>query len=171
MLKEFNKLIVDEMFDKLQPTKQRGCHLEDIADYVIGDIIGFAEAIANKEKEDPNYFTKEYDRDVELPILFRESVKDFDNLQVGCCYSDFLSEWLDDYNTAIQANRNKHIEFIEVCPHCGQEIDIFLSQNSKVIPFCPHCGAKEILLCSECHEFTNCDRNDPRAFCYGKKEV
>ena len=38
------------------------------------------------------------------------------------------------------------IRVIEVCPHCGAEIDIIVPEGAEKLNFCPNCGERDILL-------------------------
>lgn len=172
--------IVQERYSKIDAdTIISGALVDDISNAEISDIIAFTEAIKTKEYEAKNasrknFFTVDYDREEELPILFRQSYHDYANTDRSYSYFEYVMEWLGIYDDAIQKQRahsQDPTEFIECCPNCGGEIDITLPGDSKEIPFCPYCGQPHVLLCSECMEVIgDCHRNDPKAFCYGKKE-
>ena len=60
------------------------------------------------------------------------------------------------------------IRVIEVCPHCGAEIDIIVPEGAEKLNFCPNCGERDILLCSKCEdEIGDCCPPASCAYCHG----
>ena len=177
-----NTDIVKERYSAIDAdTIISGSLIDDISGGELSDIIAFTEAVISKEQAtkelnpSAEYFTVDYDREEELPILFRQSYRDYQNTTRDYSYFEYVMEWLDIYDQAIKHERecsNEPKEFVECCPNCSEEITITLPGNAKEIPFCPYCAQPHVLLCSECMErIGDCDRDNPKAYCHGKEET
>lgn len=78
-----------------------GSSVDDIYDEELGDHWAFVIAVLDKEKENPNFFTVNFDRDRELSLLFRQSYQDYLNSGCPYCYLEFIQDWLQAYQKEI----------------------------------------------------------------------
>lgn len=163
---EFNKDILNKNWAKLEQEKIIvGSSLDNIQNTELGDYWIFVVTILDNEKGNKNYFTTGWDRDRDLPILFRQSYYDYLNSGVMYSYEEYIEEWLKAYDE--ESKKQQFIQVTEVCPNCGREITISVSKDTEYLKFCPFCGEQDVYLCSECiDKYGDC--NTKIGFCKDK---
>lgn len=131
----------------------------------IGDIIGFAEVVAELQQDDKLTFTLDMDRDRELADLYRFCMAKFlEDKGDLPCFADYVRDLL------LEMEEGRHESFMtdELCVKCGKHIELKVPYGTECIPFCPHCGKKHITLCTICAEKLNgCRPKHAKAFCKG----